>query len=78
MKLTTQQIETFNRDGFFIARGALLESDLQPVIDELNELIETRANILFTQGKIDNLHKEAPFELISEGNRFTLWLLHSG
>jgi hypothetical protein len=62
MKLTTQQIETFNRDGFFIARGALLESDLQPVIDELNELIETRANILFTQGKIDNLHKEAPFE----------------
>ncbi len=62
MKLTAQQVVAFNRDGFLIARGALQATDLQPVIDELNELIDARANILFKEGKIDDLHKKAPFE----------------
>ena len=50
MKLTAQQVVAFNRDGFLIARGALQATDLQPVIDELNELIDARANILFKEG----------------------------
>ena len=62
MKLTAQQVTAFNRDGFLIARGALQETDLQPVIDELNEFIDARANILFKEGKIDDLHEKAPFE----------------
>ena len=62
MKLTAQQVAGFNRDGFLIARDALQSTDLQPVIDELNEFIDARANILFTEGKIGDLHKEAPFE----------------
>lgn len=62
MKLTAQQVATFNQDGFLIARDALQETDLQPVINELTEFIDTRANILFSEGKVDNVYKEEPFE----------------
>ena len=62
MKLTAQQVATFNQDGFLIARDALQETDLQPVINELTEFIDARANVLFSEGKIDNVYKEEPFE----------------
>ena len=58
MKLTAQQVATFNQDGFLIARDALQETDLQPVINELTEFIDARANVLFSEGKIDNIYDE--------------------
>lgn len=62
MKLTAEQIKSFETDGYLIARNALTDKDLQPVIDELNEFIDQRANILHAEGKITNLHQNEPFE----------------
>lgn len=62
MKLTEEQIETFRTDGFLIAEGALRDADLQPVIDELSAFIDKRARALKAEGKIEDLHEDAPFE----------------
>ena len=61
MKLTQQQIEEFNTSGFLIARGALQDADLQPVIDELSTWIDQRARQLHSEGQIEDLHADAPF-----------------
>jgi len=62
MKLATEQIEAFNNDGFIIARNALADKDLQPVIDELSAFIDQRAKDLQAEGKINDLHENEPFE----------------
>jgi phytanoyl-CoA hydroxylase len=61
LKLTQQQIEEFNTSGFLIARGALQDADLQPVIDELSTWIDQRARQLHSEGQIEDLHADAPF-----------------
>ena len=62
MKLTEEQITTFWQNGFLIARGALTDADLQPVIDELSAFIDRRARELQKEGKVEDLHEDAPFE----------------
>ena len=62
MKLTEEQIDMFKSDGFLIVRGALAYSDLQPVIDELSDFIDTISHQLKAMGKIENLYEGAPFE----------------
>lgn len=61
MKLTDEQKEEFRTQGFLIARGALSDADLQPVIDELSGWIDARAQQLHAEGKIEDLHKHEPF-----------------
>ena len=61
MKLTTQQIEEFNTNGVFIAKNALTDEDLQPVIDEICAFINRRALELKAGGKIENLYEDEPF-----------------
>ncbi len=61
MKLTEEQREIFRTQGFLIARGALSDADLQPVIDELSAWIDARARQLQTEGKLTDLHEDAPF-----------------
>ena len=62
MKLTPEQIKTYDRDGVLIAKSALTDADLQPVIDEISALIDHKANALHAEGKITDLHPDAPFE----------------
>lgn len=62
MGLTSDQIASFWTNGYFIARGALHNDDLQPVIDELSAFIDRRAHELRAEGKIINLYADAPFE----------------
>lgn len=62
MSLSAQQIETYHNDGVIVARGILTDADLQPVIDELSEWIDKRARALHVEGKIEDLHEDAPFE----------------
>jgi hypothetical protein len=61
MKLTTEQIDEFNTHGVIIARGALIHDDQQPLIDELSAWIGDRARVLHQEGKIADLHQDAPF-----------------
>ena len=61
MKLTEEQRDEFHTRGVIIARGALSAADLQPVIDELSAWIDARAHQLHSEGKIADLHEDAPF-----------------
>ena len=62
MELTTEQIEEFHTRGVLIAKNALTDEDLQPVIDEISEFIDHRAHELKAEGKIEDLCKNEPFE----------------
>ena len=62
MQLTTQQVEDFHNHGVIVACGILTDADLQPVIDELSAWIDDRAQTLHAEGKIAELHEDAPFE----------------
>ena len=62
MKLTTEQIEEFHTRGVLIAKNALTDEDLQPVIDEISEFIDHRAHRTEGRGKIEDLCEDEPFE----------------
>ena len=62
MKLTTEQIEEFHTRGVLIAKNALTDEDLHPVIDEICEFIDRRALELKAEGKIEDLCEDEPFE----------------
>ena len=62
MRLSTAQVAEFRARGVLIARDALVDADLQAVIDELSNFIERRAVELQVAGKIEELHVDEPFE----------------
>jgi ectoine hydroxylase-related dioxygenase (phytanoyl-CoA dioxygenase family) len=61
MRLSAQQIEQFNQDGYLVVREALEDSDLDPVIGEYEQHIDRRARELVAQGKISRLYEDEPF-----------------
>jgi phytanoyl-CoA hydroxylase len=58
--LTPEQIATFHRDGFIIAR-IFEPQDLVPVQCEIAAHLDVRARALHAAGLIQELHAEAPF-----------------
>jgi phytanoyl-CoA hydroxylase len=62
MRLTEEQVRTFREEGVLVAEGVLTEDDLAPVIAEYAAWIECRARELAAEGKITELHEDAPFE----------------
>jgi len=61
MKLSQAQLNQFNDEGYLVVKGALAESDLDPVIHEYEAYIDRRARELLAAGKISQLYEEAPF-----------------
>ena len=62
MKLTAEQIDRFEEEGFLVVRQALGAADLDPVIEEYEAHIERRAGELKAEAKISDVHAEAPFD----------------
>jgi phytanoyl-CoA hydroxylase len=62
MQLSIDQIIEYQTRGYIVAEDVLTDADLQPVIDELKMIIDERANALYAEGKITELHEDAPFE----------------
>ena len=62
MKLSAEQLEQFDHDGFLLIEDALDDSDLDPVIQEYEERIEQRARELLEANKISQLYEDEPFE----------------
>ncbi len=58
--LTTDQIATFHRDGFVIAKVFDLE-DFLPAQQEISAFLEARARVLHADKLIADLHADAPF-----------------
>ncbi len=62
MALSHDQIKEFREVGVLRARAVLTPEDLQPVIDEIAEFVDERANQLFEEGLITDLHAHETFE----------------
>src|SRR5262245_53705025 len=62
MALSDEQVRAFREEGVLIAEGVLTEEDLAPVIAEYEAWIDSRACALAAEGKITELHQDAPFE----------------
>ncbi|MDA0747068.1 MAG: phytanoyl-CoA dioxygenase family protein [bacterium] len=62
MKLSKEQVDQFQEEGYLVVKGALETSDLKPVIDEYIVYIDRRARELHAEGKISQTYEEEPFE----------------
>lgn len=61
MFLNQGQINQFRTTGVLIAKNVLKDSDLQPVIDELNGFIDHKANQLLKEKKITSTYSNLDF-----------------
>jgi phytanoyl-CoA hydroxylase len=62
MKLTPEQIAQFREEGYLVAEGVVTNDDLAPLIGAYEAWIDRRARQLHAEGKITQLHEDAPFE----------------
>ena len=62
MQLTELHIQRFEQEGYLVLENALKDFDLDPVIREYEEYIDTLASQWFAEGKIGSLHDDAPFK----------------
>ena len=62
MSLSPSQVEEFHTLGYLVVRGLLPEAILDPLIADMEEIIEGAARELRNRGKIDDIHAGAPFE----------------
>jgi phytanoyl-CoA hydroxylase len=62
MALTPGQVRQFNEEGVLVVEDLLNEDDLAPMIAEYSAWIDRRAAELAEQGKIADLHRDAPFD----------------
>jgi hypothetical protein len=61
MPLTAQQLEQYFEEGFLIVPDLFSEEQMEPVIEEVNGLVEGLANRLYAAGRVRNKHEEAGF-----------------
>ena len=62
MKLTDTQIHDFNENGYLLVEDALTSDDLDPLIGEFKEIVDSGASVLFADGEIDSEFKTEGFE----------------
>jgi len=60
--LTEKQKEFFKEEGYLLIKKVVENSDLQGVIDELNEEIGLRARKMLASGDLSQLYEDEPFE----------------
>jgi len=60
--LTKEQLEQYFNYGYLIVENFFEESDLKPVINDINKLVDQIANDLFDAGKIKQKYENEPFE----------------
>ena len=51
MRLSLEQIIRYQTEGYLIVENVLNHAELQPVIDEITNEIDKRADRLFAEGK---------------------------
>jgi ectoine hydroxylase-related dioxygenase (phytanoyl-CoA dioxygenase family) len=62
MKLTQEQVGQFEAEGFLLVRKALQDEAIDPLIAEYEAFIDRRARQLHAEGKISDVHADAPFD----------------
>lgn len=62
MNWTMEQRQQFERDGVIVLPSVLSDLDLEPVINDLEQWIDRRAQRLFEKGEIKDLYPDHGFE----------------
>ena len=60
--LTDSQIHDFNENGYLLIEDALSPDDLNPLIAEFEEIVDTGASELYAEGEIDSEFKTEGFD----------------
>lgn len=61
-RLTGAQLEEFYREGYLVVENLFSNDDLQPVIAEITDEIDTRARALVAAGELSRTYEEYDFE----------------
>ncbi len=61
MKLSQQQVERYFDEGFLVVEDVFTDADLQPVIDEFEQMVDEYATRLHAAGKIASTHADKDF-----------------
>lgn len=61
MALSIDQINEFHDKGFLTVRGLLPEAVLNPLINDMEKIIDDSAHMLMNEGKLNDVHATAPF-----------------
>ena len=56
MKVTSQQLDFFEEEGYVLIKGGLTDDDLAPLIEDHNIIVDEIARDLHGQGKVANLY----------------------
>lgn len=62
MALSMEQVMDFQTNGFVVVEDVFTDEDLQPIMNELSEIVDERGKQLYAEGKLKNLYEEEPFE----------------
>ena len=60
--LTDSQIHDFNENGYLLVEDALSPDDLNPLVAEFEEIVDTGASQLYAEGEIDSEFKTEGFD----------------
>ena len=69
MRLNSEQLGFFKREGYLVVPNALDPAGLQPAIDEITEAIDVHASEAVALGKLSHTYADEPFET-------RLWKIH--
>ena len=56
--INNAQIEQYNEEGYTIVENVFSQTELQPVLDEFEEIVDIFAERAFSAGKISNKHSD--------------------
>jgi ectoine hydroxylase-related dioxygenase (phytanoyl-CoA dioxygenase family) len=59
--LSPDQVETFHREGYLVVEDIFRNEDFEPLRREIDALVDARAQELRAEGRIEQLHENAPF-----------------
>ena len=62
MGLTAQQLQQFSEEGYLMVPDVFTDAEIQPLRDEITEVIDTASKHLLGEGKISRTWEEEPFE----------------
>ena len=61
-RLTDSQIHDFNENGYLLVEDALSADDLNPLVTEFENIVDTGASQLYADGEIDSEFKGEGFD----------------
>jgi len=62
MSVTQEHLDFYKEEGYVIIEGGLTDNDLEPIIQDHNDIVDQIAQDLYNQGKVTNRYEHESFE----------------